>query len=126
MFLSDVDLSTARNYPILSSVLESYSRHIKVGDSEGFCGANFIVLISRAFTAGEDAVMLWAQMQDDATLVDIINLSDGRDYIILKRLYIKQTYRDALNEQAAFANDFLSRSSTQHDTSDTPKVSTRT
>ena len=116
MFLSDVDLFTARNYPVLSSVLETYSRHVKVGDSEGWCGANFIVLIVRAFTPGEDAVTLWAKAQDEASLVDIIGLGDGRDYIILKRHYVKQSYRDALNEQAVFANAFFSRPSTQHDT----------
>lgn len=56
--------------------------------------------------------MAWARAQDDASLVDIVNLADGRDYIILKRNYVKQTYRDALNEQAVFANDFFSRPST--------------
>jgi len=116
VFLSDVDLFTARNYPVLSSVLETYSRHIKVGDSEGWCGANFIVLIVRGFTPGEDAVTLWAKAQDESSLIDIISLGDGRDYIILKRHYVKQSYRDALNEQAVFANAFFSRPSTQHDT----------
>ena len=97
---------TLTNFPILSSVLESYSRHIKVGNSEAWCGANFIVLIANPFTAGEDAVVAWARAQDDAELVDVIGLTDGRDYVILRRLHSKQTYQDALREQEHYALAF--------------------
>ena len=123
VFLYGVEQSSVTNFPILSSVLETYSRHIKVGDSEAWCGAHFIVLLVRAFTPGEDAVMKWVQIQDEAALVDMVSLKDGRDYIILRRTYVKQSYRDALREQAAFANGFVQLASTQHDTGDTPKGS---
>lgn len=104
--LSADEQYTLTNFPILSSVLETYSRHIKVGNSEAWCGANFIVLMANPFTAGEDAVVAWAKAQDDAELVDVIGLGDRRDYVILRRLHTKQTYQDALREQANYARAF--------------------
>lgn len=74
-----------------------------MGESEGWCGANFIVLVLKPFTAGEDAVILWATRQDDSELVDILHLSDGRDYIVLQRKHSSQGYREAIREQEAFA-----------------------
>ena len=108
VFLSASEQSTRTNFPILSSVLETYSRHVKVGDSEGWCGAHFIVLVLRAFTPGEDAVTAWAKAQDDAVLVDVVGLGDGRDYVVLRRQYVRQTYRDALREQQDYAHAFTS------------------
>lgn len=105
--LSEPEPLEPRNFPVLRSVLETYSRHVKVGDSEGWCGANYIVMLVRPFTPGENAVMTWVRAQDEASLVDSLSLGDGRDYIILKRHYTKQTYTDALNEQAVFSHDFI-------------------
>jgi hypothetical protein len=105
-YLSASEQYTLTNFPILSSVLETYSRHVKVGNSEGWAGANFIVLMANPFTAGEDAVIAWAKAQDDAELVDVVGLGDGRDYVILRRLHTKQTYNDALREQENYARTF--------------------
>lgn len=95
--------STLTNFPIVSSVLETYSRHIKVGDSEAWCGPHFVVLLIRPFTAGEDAVVAWARAQDEATLIDHVPLKDGRDYLVLQREYVTQSYRQALTEAMVYA-----------------------
>jgi len=98
------------------SVLEIYPRHIKVGDSEGWCGPSLMALALRPFTPGEDAVVAWAKAQDDAVLLDVVHLSDGRDYIVLERLHTKQTLRAALAEQNKFLADAILRIPTQHGT----------
>lgn len=116
VFLSDADQSVLTNFPVVNSVLETYMRHVKVGDSEGWCGPHYLTLLVRAFTAGEDAVAAWARAQDDALLLDIIPLKDGRDYIILQRLYTKQTYPDAIREKNAFEAMLMGLIPKQHDT----------
>lgn len=62
-----------------------------------------MVLILRPFTAGEDAVIAWATLQDDSEMVGLIHMTGGRDYIVLQRLYASQSYREALREQETFA-----------------------
>jgi len=79
-----------------------YPRHIKVGDSEGWCGPVLMTAITRPFTPGEDAVFAWLLLQDDSTLLDIIHLTDGRDYIVFRRQHTRQTLREALVEQETF------------------------
>lgn len=95
------------NFPIIGSVLETYSRHVKVGDSEAWCGASFMVAIVRPFTAGEDAIGAWLTQQDSATLLEIVPLSDGRDYVVLRREHVKQSFADALREQELFVRSKL-------------------
>lgn len=101
------------------SVLEVYPRHVKVGDSEGWCGPSLIALLLRPFTPGEDAVVTWARAQDDTALLDVVHLADGRDYIVLERLHTKQSLREALSEQNAFLAKAIRRIPTQHDTKNT-------
>lgn len=84
------------------SVIETYTRHIKVGDCEGWSGPSLMVLVIKPFTPGEDAVIAWAQAQDDAEVLDVLHLQDGRDYVVLMRLHSKQSLRDALAEQQAY------------------------
>jgi len=104
------------------SVLEIYPRHVKVGDSEGWCGPSLMALVLRPFTPGEDAVVAWAKAQDDAVLLDVVHLADGRDYMVLERLHSKQTLRAALAEQNQFLANAIWRIPMQHDTRhDTPK-----
>lgn len=98
------------------SVLEVYPRHVKVGDSEGWCGPSLMVLILRPFTPGEDAVVAWALALDDTNVLTVLHLRDGRDYIVLERLHTKQTLRAALKEQDSYLNNFIRRIPTQHDT----------
>jgi hypothetical protein len=98
------------------SVLEIYPRHIKVGDSEGWCGPSLMSLLLRPFTPGEDAVVAWACAQDDAALLEVVHLSDGRDYVVLERLHTKQTIRAALAEQNNFLAEMIWRIPMQHDT----------
>jgi hypothetical protein len=99
------------------SVLEIYPRHIKVGDSEGWCGPSLMALCLRPFTPGEDAVIAWACAQDDAVLLEVLHLDDGRDYIVLERLHTKQSLRAALAEQNTFLAASILRIPLQHDTS---------
>jgi hypothetical protein len=98
------------------SVLETYHKHIKVGDSEGWCGPSLMVVVLRPFTPGEDAIITWACAQDDAELLEVLHLQDGRDYIVLARRHTKQTLQAALAEQQAF----LSGIPMQRGTTDTP------
>ncbi len=90
------------SFPILEAFLETYTRQIRVGDSEGMCGPRFITVLVRPFTAGEDAVMAWVRMQDDTRLYDIVPLRDGRDFIVFERQYLMQTYEDAYRECEAY------------------------
>lgn len=111
------------SFPILASVLETYSRHVRVEDSEAYCGPRFIVAIVRPFTVGEDAIALWIHRQDDTRLLDIVPMSDGRDYIVFERLYVSQSVADARLEADAYLKSVLSMIPKQHDTNDTRKCS---
>lgn len=110
------------SFPILQAVMETYTRQIRVGDSEAMFGPRFIVALVRPFTAGEDAVMLWVRLQDDTRLVDIVPLSDGRDFIVFERGYKTQTYEQAHEEVRAFQAAMLRLIPKQHDSSDTPSL----
>ena len=101
--------------------METYTRQIRVGDSEAMCGPRFITVISRPFTAGEDAVMTWVRMQDDTRLLDIVPLMDGRDFLVFERLYVKQTYQSAFEEVERYQEAIRRLIPRQHDTSDTPR-----
>lgn len=118
--------STPTNYPILEAWAETYTRWIRVGDSEAMCGPRFILTLSRGFTPGEDAIMTWVRMQDDTQLIDIVPLKDGRDFVIFQRQYTKQTYAQACEEARRFTNAMMRipmQHDTRTDTSDTPTPS---
>lgn len=76
----------------------TYPRRLKVGESVAYVGALEVVIISKPFTPGEDAVFAWANSADETTLVDIAPLDDGRDFILLKREHTKQSLEDAVRE----------------------------
>ena len=52
--------------------------------------------------------------QDEALLDAIVPLRDGRDYIVLRRLYVRQTYLEALQEREAFLR-VMAKFPKQHD-----------
>lgn len=80
------------------SLDELFPRNIHSGGSEAHCGAFDIIVVSRPWTPGEDAVLAWAVSQDAALLVDISPLPDGRDLFHLRRLHERQTVEDAMTE----------------------------
>lgn len=106
------------SFPILESLTETYTRHIRVGDSEAHLGLGVITALVRPFTPGEDAVVAWIKLQDDALLLDLVPLSDGRDYVVLRRQYTRQSYAEALYESQEFARLML-RFPKQRDTDTT-------
>lgn len=79
--------------------VDMWPRSFCVGGSEAYLGATNIVLVTKPFTPGEDAVVTWARLQDDCTLVGTHHLSDGRDLILLERLHSKQSLEEATMEQ---------------------------
>ncbi|HLP97640.1 MAG TPA: hypothetical protein VK149_04265 [Sideroxyarcus sp.] len=93
--------------------METYTRHIKIGDSEGYVGAEVMLAITRPFTPAEDAVFLWLLIQDKAHLLDMVPLADGRDYIILRREYETQSMEAAFAERRRF-RDAMTRLPKQH------------
>lgn len=101
-------------------MVETYTRQVRVGDSEAMCGPRFICAILRPFTAGEDAVMAWVRMQDDSRLIDLVPLKDGRDFAVFERNYATQTFEDAYREAEAFKVSVARLIPKQHDSSDTP------
>lgn len=109
-------------FPILASVMETYTRQIRVGDSYAMCGPRFIVALMRPFTTGEDAVSLWCRLQDDTRVLDIVPLRDGRDFIVFERLHKNQSLADAYEEARAFESAMLRHIPRQHATSDTPTM----
>lgn len=100
----------------MASVLETYNRHIKVGDSEAWCGPSIIAAVLRPFTAGEDAVVMWIRHQDDTALLDLVHLADGRDYVVLERLHTTQSRQQALVEQREYLRSVLAKVPMQHGT----------
>lgn len=78
---------------------DMWPRQFVVGGSEAYFGAESIVLITRPFTAGEDAVVTWAMLQDRCHLIGTHHMSDGRDLMLLQRLYEKQSREEAHLEQ---------------------------
>lgn len=111
-----------RRFPIIASVIATYSRHVKVGDSEAWCGVSLVVAVLRPFTPGEDAVVTWIRAQDDTELLDLVHLADGRDYVVLERKHVTQSRQDALREQERYINSLVARIPMQHGTSDTPTI----
>lgn len=102
--------------------METYTRQIRVGDSEAMCGPRYIAALVRAFTPGEDAVMAWVRMQDDTRLVDIVPLKDGRDFCVFERNYVTQSYEDAYREAERFLDAVARLIPKQHVPSDTPNA----
>lgn len=104
------------------SVVENYYKSIRVGDSEAHLGALVITAILRPFTAGEDAVAAWIVAQDATNLIELVHLTDGRDYCVFERMHLTQTYEQAQRESDAYVASVIARIPRQHDTSDTPTL----
>lgn len=75
-----------------------FPRKLRAGNSEAYVGALEIVVISKPFTAGEDAVMSWVNAQDETLLIDATPLPDGRDVLFLRRQHSKQSLTEAVLE----------------------------
>lgn len=101
------------------SALETYTRSIMVGESAGYVGLYVITSITKPFSAGEDAIFSWITTQDDCHLADMVQLSDGRDYCIFWREYVKQSYASALEEHDRYIR-LKSKLPKQHGSNDTP------
>lgn len=86
----------------------AFSRKVRAGESEAYLSALDIVVISKPFTAGEDAVMSWVNAQDGTTLSAITPLVDGRDLLHLRREHTRQSLGDAVLEHQLWTRALLS------------------
>lgn len=93
----------------MSGIFDCYPRRIAVGDSFAFVGPVFVFAVLRLDSAACDAVAAWVDAQDGAELFLHTPLPDGREAVLLRRLYTKQSFRDALAEQETFARGFATR-----------------
>jgi hypothetical protein len=75
-----------------------WPRHIAYGECEAWCGAALVVCITRPFTPDEDLVFDWIMKQDACELFGIAHLSDGRDLIVLDRMFKTQSMHEAQME----------------------------
>ena len=78
-----------------------WSRSFYSGGSEAHLGAQLAIVISKPFTAGENAVFAWLSVQDDSVLRSWYGLEDGRDLFLLDRMFARQSRQEALEEQQA-------------------------
>jgi hypothetical protein len=85
---------------------DAFSRKFRAGDSEAYVGATDVVVISKPFTPGEDAVVSWLLGQDSTYLEEAYALPDGRDLFLMRREHRLQTLASAIREH----NFFVSRS----------------
>jgi len=108
------------SYPLLMAIAENYYKSVRVGDSEAHLGPTMICAILRPFTPGEDAVATWIVAQDATRLIDIVHLTDGRDFCVFERLYLTQSYEQARAESDAHIASIIARIPKQHDTNNTP------
>lgn len=98
----------------------AYPRKVKAGESEAYLGALDVIVISKPFTAGEDAVMSWVNAQDGVELSGITPIPDGRDLMLLTRQHTRQSLSEAVLEvqrwtKALLTFDIIWRG-TRHDT----------
>lgn len=87
---------------------DMFPRQFKQGDCEGWCGESFIVLVSRPFTAEEDAGFNWIMEQDTVQLAGVMPLADGRDLMMFDRQHTKQSKSEAKREQVMFIKQRMS------------------
>ena len=78
----------------------AFSRIFRQGDSLVLLNSHHIFVISRPLATGEIEALNWAQAQDEAALIDVVALPDGRDFIVLEREHSRQTRGEALAEEA--------------------------
>lgn len=78
---------------------DMFPRQFVSGECEGWCAETFMVLISRPFTADEDAGFKWLNAQDVVDLVGIMPLPDGRDLMLFDRCFVLQSRAEAKWEQ---------------------------
>lgn len=88
-----------------------WPRHFKSGDCEGWCGATMIVVVTRAFTRGEDLLFQWLELQDKCELYGVHHMQDGRDLIVFERLHVTQSAEDARREHVDHLQALLNKHS---------------
>jgi hypothetical protein len=76
-----------------------WPRSFVAGESRAYLGAFTITLLTKPFTAGEDAAITWALLQDECAMIGCHHMSDGRDLMLLERMHVTQSRQDAINEQ---------------------------
>lgn len=78
---------------------DMWPRSFAAGESRAYLGAFTIALITKPFTAGEDAAVVWCLVQDDCSLIGCYHMADGRDFMLLERHHTKQSRFEAITEQ---------------------------
>ena len=93
---------------------DMFPRTFECGEASGYCGADFIVTVSRAFTPEEDKLFAWVVLQDSVTLNGVHHLSDGRDIIVFDRKFRDQTPAEAEKEHRDHLAYVISNLPRQH------------
>jgi hypothetical protein len=75
-----------------------WPRFAQFGEARAYCGTDYIVVISKAFTPDEDLALRWVIEQDSCVLHTLTHLADGRDIMLFERLYHTQTREEAVGE----------------------------
>ena len=60
--------------------------------------------------------MAWVRLQDDSRVVDIVPMTDGRDFVVMERNYVSQTFSDAYEEARRYTEAIYRLLPKQHDT----------
>lgn len=83
------------------------SRHAEIGTAVVLVGDIMISILVEPFSPDEAEAIDWANQVDDTELLAVFGMSDGRDFILLKRLHTKQSVADAVLElQQAIDKNF--------------------
>ena len=92
---------------VLCSLLETYMRHVKVGRSEGWFGADVVTCLLEPDSRDEVAVISWVIAQDDVDFIDIVRLQSGLDFVVMRRKHTRQSREDALQERDTYIRQTL-------------------
>lgn len=109
--------------PLLESMVEVYTRQIKVDGSEGYLGLRLGLTITRPDTTGEQTVFSWLRSQDDCYLLDMMEMSNGRYYTVFRRQFVQQSYMAAQHENEMYQRlllRFPMQDDCQDESGDTP------
>ena len=77
---------------------ELFPRKKLIGDGEAYFGGEFVVTITRPFTASEDEIFQWVVAQDGVKMYGVVHLGDGRDLILFERSHTVQNRVEAERE----------------------------
>lgn len=84
------------------------SRSAEFGTATVWVGDVFISVLSYNGSHDEDEALKWALEVDDTELFACYPMSDGRDFLLMKRLHTKQSILDAVLElQEAIEKRFV-------------------